>query len=80
MVKSDMDKAIEEVRAAALYKEKQQDKTQKEHEVNRLCDELLAWLDLRYGGNHYALLCAEFEHRKLTFRTLVKSLLEAYTS
>jgi len=52
----------------------------KQTELSRLSDELLVWLDLRYGGNHYALLAAEFEHRKLTFRALVLALLEAYTS
>lgn len=56
------------------------DKAGHEAEFNRLSDELLAWLDVRYGSSQYPRLSTDFETTKLTFRTLVKALLEAYTS
>lgn len=64
------------------------DKAGHEAEVNRLSDELLNWLDDRYGAVDPYFggittkkgLALNFEQTKLTFRTMVKALLEAYTS
>lgn len=54
----------------------------REPEFNRLCDELLHWLDLRYAntGAYPQILARQFEQHKLTFRTFIRALLEVFTS